>query len=289
MKINVNQLERGDVLLNKKHHTAIYSGDGQIVHASINEKGTTTGGKTGDQTGREICRRSFYVPSFGWDCVLRHNDPEIADKAATFAEQIADDDKHGYDQISRWGDDFDCSSLVIESYETAGAPVKTKGATYTGNMYGIFKKCGFSEVTFTEETAPNASELAQNAPTEKDGKLYTVKKGDTLAAISKTWGCSVDDILKANPVFIKNPDKIYIGDKLTKPTGKTAAAEKIYTGKIKTVYGSPLRVRKGPGTNHEVLALIPNGSTVKILTPSGDWLKLADRDGYIAAQYVAIG
>ena len=49
---------RGDILLNEQHHVAMYIGNGQIVHASINERGRATGGKTGDQTGREICVRS---------------------------------------------------------------------------------------------------------------------------------------------------------------------------------------------------------------------------------------
>lgn len=64
-------LIKGDVLLNEVHHTALYIGDGQIVQASINEKGTTTGGKTGDQTGKEIAVGPFYEYSKGWQYVLR--------------------------------------------------------------------------------------------------------------------------------------------------------------------------------------------------------------------------
>lgn len=63
-------LERGDVLLNHVHHTALYIGGGQLVQASINEYGGTTGGQTGDQTGREICTRGYY--NYPWDCVLRY-------------------------------------------------------------------------------------------------------------------------------------------------------------------------------------------------------------------------
>ena len=62
-------LVRGDVLLNEKSHTALYLGGGELVHAAINERGTVTGGKTGDQTGKEIYVRSYY--DFPWDCVLR--------------------------------------------------------------------------------------------------------------------------------------------------------------------------------------------------------------------------
>lgn len=50
--------------------TVGYCGNGKLVHASINEKGTTTGGKSGDQTGREICIRSYYNKP--WKYVYRY-------------------------------------------------------------------------------------------------------------------------------------------------------------------------------------------------------------------------
>lgn len=65
-------LQRGDIMLNTQHHTAMSIGSGKIVHASINEKGKATGGKAGDQTGREICVRSYYQYPKGWDRVLRY-------------------------------------------------------------------------------------------------------------------------------------------------------------------------------------------------------------------------
>lgn len=72
------------------------------------------------------------------------------EQAIAYMEQIAKDDTHGYDQTKRWGNpDFDCSALVITAWEKAGVPVKTKGATYTGNMLSVFKKCGFQDVTKT--------------------------------------------------------------------------------------------------------------------------------------------
>lgn len=70
-----------------------------------------------------------------------------AEEAIQFMEQIAKDDIHGYDQTNRWGADYDCSSLVITAWENAGVKVKTAGATYTGNMYTIFLRCGFKDVT----------------------------------------------------------------------------------------------------------------------------------------------
>lgn len=70
------ELKRGDVLLNEKHHTAMYLGGNQIVQASINEKGKTTGGKSGDQTGREIYIGKFYEYKLGWEYVLRYEEQE---------------------------------------------------------------------------------------------------------------------------------------------------------------------------------------------------------------------
>jgi hypothetical protein len=66
------------------------------------------------------------------------------------AIDIANDNKYGYSQYNRWGNpDYDCSSLVITVVQNAGIPVKTNGATYTGNMYNAFIKSGFEDVTHT--------------------------------------------------------------------------------------------------------------------------------------------
>lgn len=70
-----------------------------------------------------------------------------ADEAVVAARLIAADDSHGYDQNSRWGKDYDCSSFLITVWENVGVPVKSKGATYTGNMKSAFLACGFSDVT----------------------------------------------------------------------------------------------------------------------------------------------
>ena len=70
------------------------------------------------------------------------------EKATQFMEKVEADQSHGYSQQSRWGNpDYDCSSLVIRAYQKAGVPVETNGATYTGNMYSVFTKSGFKDVT----------------------------------------------------------------------------------------------------------------------------------------------
>ena len=71
------------------------------------------------------------------------------ENAVTWMINTASNNKYGYDQKYRWGEkgDYDCSSAVITAWESAGVPVKTNGASYTGNMYSVFKRCGFNDVT----------------------------------------------------------------------------------------------------------------------------------------------
>lgn len=71
-------LKKGDVLLNKKSHTELYIGNGKVVKASINENGGITGGKSGDQTGREIYIGNYY--NYPWDCALRYKGDEKEEK-----------------------------------------------------------------------------------------------------------------------------------------------------------------------------------------------------------------
>lgn len=79
----------GDVLLNTVHHTAMYIGEykgkaNQIVHASIDEVGGIRGPSGGDQTGLEICIRSYYRYSKGgWDVILRYPDSAVVQTTNT--------------------------------------------------------------------------------------------------------------------------------------------------------------------------------------------------------------
>lgn len=68
------------------------------------------------------------------------------EKYCEFAQNIANDNSHGYSQVNRWGLDYDCSSFVITALESVGIPVKTHGATYTGNLATALLQSGFNEV-----------------------------------------------------------------------------------------------------------------------------------------------
>ena len=76
----------------------------------------------------------------------------IVQSAIDYAVNIANDDSHGYSQDAkkRWGTpDFDCSSLVISAYKSAGLPLKS---TYTGDMLEDFLNNGFMKVNINMAT-----------------------------------------------------------------------------------------------------------------------------------------
>lgn len=62
-------------------------------------------------------------------------------------EEFANNNFYGY-AWGGWGpQDYDCGHAVITAWEEAGVPVKSRGASYTGNMRGVFLACGFKDVT----------------------------------------------------------------------------------------------------------------------------------------------
>ena len=71
----------GDILLNDRHHVAVCLGGGRLAQASIDENGNATGGRPGDQTGRETNITTYY--DYPWDCYLRYTGESEDDDMAT--------------------------------------------------------------------------------------------------------------------------------------------------------------------------------------------------------------
>lgn len=119
----------------------------RIGHASGTERGKATGGKAGDQTGKEVCIRSWY--NKGWKVLLRAKDPAVRKKIAKSCIAACKNDKNGYDQSGRntglqeakkvgWDfskitkpSEFDCSSLATACVQAAGVDVWDGGNAHT--------------------------------------------------------------------------------------------------------------------------------------------------------------
>ena len=104
---------------------------------------------TGNQVGAYKDRQRFVYNALKTYFPEEEKNMTKTEKAIQQMETWAKDDSHGYDQDYRWGEkgDYDCSSAVIQAWQNAGVPVKSGGATYTGDMKNVFLKNGFVDVT----------------------------------------------------------------------------------------------------------------------------------------------
>lgn len=110
-----------------------------IGHASIDENGRASGGQAGDQTGKEVCVRTWY--NGNWNIVLRPKSAAAAEKMAAACEILCRGNLVGYDQGNRnslWDElervgwdvakltvkcETDCSALVSTCVRIAGIDV----------------------------------------------------------------------------------------------------------------------------------------------------------------------
>lgn len=160
-----------------------------IGHASKDENGKYIDGKAGDQTGKEVCKRTYYNQSKGW-YAIRPKLVKHANAIADAAEQAAANDNIGYDQgerldimtsLKKYGSlakiaeptECDCSSLMRACiYQATGIDV---GNFTTANEVSILAKSGLFEDKFDV----SSSSLLCNGDV-----IVTKTKGHTAAVVS---------------------------------------------------------------------------------------------------------
>lgn len=169
-----------------------------IGHASKDENGAYIGGKAGDQTGKEVCKRTYYKDSKGWYAIR----PKLVKHAiaiANAAEQASKNDNIGYDQgerldimtsLKKYGSlakiaeptESDCSSLMRACiYQATGIDV---GNFTTANEVSVLAKSGLFEDKF-DVSSPSLL---------CDGDVLVTKtKGHTAAVVSGNPRKSTDD------------------------------------------------------------------------------------------------
>ena len=123
-----------------------------IGHASIDENGKASGGQAGDQTGKEVCVRTWY--NSNWDVLIRPKNAALAEKMAACCEWLCNSNLVGYDQYERntlyneleklnWDYkkltkkcETDCSALMGTCAKAAGSNVQRVygNCCYTGNQ-----------------------------------------------------------------------------------------------------------------------------------------------------------
>lgn len=134
----------------------------RIGHSSKDEKGRFSGGVAGDQTGKEVCIRSWY--NGDWDFVARFKDRVKAEKAAKACEDACNNPKVGYDRGER-NDlrteakrvdyqldkietpcESDCSSLMGVCVEAAGIRLPEGNGPTTRTLRRVLEQSGEFEI-----------------------------------------------------------------------------------------------------------------------------------------------
>lgn len=237
----------------------------RIGSARIDENGKATGGKAGDQTGKEVSTQDWYKHTKKWR-VFRAKDADAADNIAKAMQAACDNPCIGYDQNQRLtlynasklvqfdpsrvksNVETDCSALVRVCCAYAGIKLPN---FYTGDQPKTLLDSGkFVEMTGTKYT---------------DSPSY-LKRGDILVTASK--GHTV--------VVLTDGPLAYMDDKTPDPTNYSVL-----------VSDGTWHVREKPDKTSKSLGIVKKGDKFPYLSETDNgWDKIwyKDQIGYISAR-----
>ena len=224
----------------------------KIGSARINEKGTTTSGKPGDQTGGEVSTQNWYRHSKGW-VVIRPKSSASAEKIAKCMEQACANNNIGYCQTHR-------GTLTAEAKQYGYDVSKVKKKVEVDCSELVRVCCLYAGITVSSfNTASEKSALSATGKfTVLTDSKYTVssdylKRGDIL--VTKTKGHTV--VVLSNGSTADGGTSTAGTDVATGYNGSLAGTYKVNT---KT---DPLMLRAGAGTGKAILARMPKGAKVQ--------------------------
>lgn len=240
------------------------TGTHYIANSGGDEKGGITGGKAGDQTGKEWQLRSWYDRP--WTCVLRHPDPKVRRLIAELGIEGALNDQIGYDQGQRltfWqaleavgyrpkdiktACEEDCSAGVAAIVKAVGYLLgiaslqKVSASTYSGNAKANLKAAGFEVLTDAKYT---------------DKKTYLLP-GDVLLYVNHHAAINVTRGSKATGEVAETVDT-------------TVSAQPVSGPCVQITNCSECNVRTGPGTSYTSVGT----------ARSGDVFSAPDTEGWV--------
>ena len=209
-----------------------------IGHASLDENGKISGGKAGDQTGKEVCKRTFYNHAKGW-VGLRPKSGSVAEMIAATMEKCCDNNNIGYDQGGRLTLYDTCKALNFR------LDISTLRIKVECDCSSLVRVClayaGIKVANFTtanEKSVLLATKQFDEIKVEKDGSnlkrgdiLVTKKtKGHTIVVLSNSEVKEVSVTLKTLKKGSKN-NQVTMFESMMKELG-------FYKGTIDTDFGA---------------------------------------------------
>lgn len=198
MKRLQEYLNTHDKAVYPKKQSPYYSKTVIIGEARCNEKGTLSGGKAGDQTGREVGMGDWY--DGGWLTMYRAKDPAVRLKIAQAMIDTCNNSCIGYniDNPARFGawDNAEAKNHDIKGISKKGDTTCSQAVSMCLRAAGISK-----------EYAPRFCDMAVLTKVMKDDKAFTRYTSKTYTATSKNL--QAGDILLSSHhtvVVVKSPN-----------------------------------------------------------------------------------
>ena len=249
-----------------------------IGHASIDERGKANGGQAGDQTGSEVCIRSWYAS--GWNVVLRPKSSAVAEKMAAACETLCRSNLVGYDQWERnslWDElekvqwdasklktkcETDCSAFMTACARVAGITVPRVAlgggkynAPITQTMRSAFGGTGAFEVLTDSKYMTSDKYL-------KRGDVLVRESGHTAMALVNGDLSGSQTTTTASAPAASQPAAPATGTRELRATEAAQYFDKKLAGTYKCT-ASELNIRNGAGTSKKILTTIKKGTTVQ--------------------------
>lgn len=246
------------------------------------ERGKYSGGQAGDQTGTEYYIRTFYVPSYGWDCVLRHPDIRVGQKIAEIAEKAAKNNRIGYDQGQRL---TYYSALKAEGWHPERITTPCEADCSASTAAAVIAAGHQLGLTRLQQVSPsNVTWTLKQALTAVGFECLTERRYRT----SDAYLIPGDIVLsEAHHVVIN----LTAGTQAAKqPQSTKEETVKQYAGVVKV--SSYLNVRLGPGTRFGTVKLggqemrLPSGMVVSIDKETEGWGRLTGTGYWVSIQYI---
>ena len=240
-------------------------------HASIDENGNASGGTAGDQTGKEVCKRTWY--SKPWDYMAIYPDADIREKMASLMEDACANDNIGYDQNQRntlhtkakaasykissitSACECDCSSLINTICVAAGIGSYGSNGWTTSTMKSKLTALGF--VIITSSTYLTSSAYCLRGAIYVKSASHTamgLTNGDSYAKTLSKAGLSTTTTSSSSSSSSSST---------TSKTATKSASKKdsSLAGTYKTT--ANLNMRNGAGTSYTSMVVLPKGTSVK--------------------------
>lgn len=196
-----------------------------VGSARQDEKGKYSGGKAGDQTGKEVSTQAYYRHSKGW-YVLRAKNVAHANALANAMQEACNNNKIGYDQNERGG--------IITQVKKYGSLGKIAVATEC-DCSSLVRAC---VIQATGKDVGNFTTLNEASTLESSGLFESKKSVDSSTILYN------GDILVTKT---KGHTVIVVSGKSRSTPKPTTGGKALGTYEVTA---SSLRVRKGPGTSY---------------------------------------